>query len=127
MSTKSNAHHSDKNMFKNNGVPSKIVVESAREQFMGKFKESCQDATVQVQQLKYNTPQENRVESAVQENKKAARRAMKNSACPARLWDNCAELQAKIRSHTVHNIPTLNGQVLKTVVTGNTSDISELL
>ena len=99
-------------------------MEGAMEQVMGKFKEACQDATVQVKQLKYNTPGANRAEGTVQENKRAERRAMKKSDCPTRLWDYCAKLQAKIRCHTAHNIPTLNGQVPKTVVTGNTADIS---
>ena len=52
---------------------------------------------------------------------------MKKSDCPAKLWDYCAELQAKIRCHTAHDIPTLNGQVPETMVTGNTADISELV
>ena len=50
---------------------------------------------------------------------------MKKSACPARLWDYCAELQANIRCHTARYIPTLNSQVPKTVITGNPADISE--
>ena len=37
------------------------------------------------------------------------------------------ELQAKIRYHTAHAIPTLNEQVPKTVVTVNTANISELV
>ena len=56
MSTKINAHHSAKKLFKNYGLPSMIVMYGAREQVMGKFKEACQYATVQVQQLKYNNP-----------------------------------------------------------------------
>ena len=52
---------------------------------------------------------------------------MKNSACPAKLWYYCAELQAKIRCYTAHDIPTINGEVPETVVTGNTADISELV
>ena len=52
ISTKSNAHHSSKNMFKNDGVSSKIVMDGAREKIMGKFKEAFQYAMVQVQQLK---------------------------------------------------------------------------
>ena len=52
---------------------------------------------------------------------------MKKSDFPARLWDYCAEIQANIRCYTDHDIPTLNGQVPKTVVTGNTADISELV
>ena len=127
MYTKIHAHHSAKKMFNNDGVPSKIVMDGDREQIMGKFKEACQDATVQVQQLEYNTPWTNRSEGAVQENKRSARHAMKKSACHARLWDYYDELQAKIRYYTAHDIPTLNGQVPKTVVTGNTADISEFV
>ena len=127
MSTKSNAHHSSKKLFKNDGVPSKIVMDISREQVIGKFKEACQDATVQVQQLEYNTPWANRAECTVLDNKRAARRAMKKSALPAKLQDYCAELQAKIGCHTTHNIVTLNGLVTDTVVTGNNAEISELL
>ena len=65
MSTKSNANNSAKKLFKNDSVTSKIVMEGAREQVMGKFKEDCQDATIQVQQIKYNTPWANRAEGAV--------------------------------------------------------------
>ena len=52
---------------------------------------------------------------------------MNNLACPERLWDYCAELQAKIRCHKAHDTPTLNFQVPKNVVTVNTADISELV
>ena len=65
ISTKSHAHHSAKKLFKNDGVTSNIVMDGSREQIMGKFKEACQDATVQVQQLEYNTPWANRSEGAV--------------------------------------------------------------
>ena len=85
MSTKIHAHHSAKNLFKNDCVPPKIVMDVAKEKIMGKFKESCQYATVQEQQLEYNNPWENRSEGAVQNNKRSARFAMKNSDFPARL------------------------------------------
>ena len=52
---------------------------------------------------------------------------MNNSACHARIWDYCAELQSKIRFHMAHDIHTLNVQVPKNVVTGNTADTSELV
>ena len=51
MSTKIHARHSAKKLFKNDGLLSKIVVDGSREKIMGKFKEACKDATVQVQQL----------------------------------------------------------------------------
>ena len=76
MYTKIHAYNSGKNLFNNDGVPSKIVMDGAREKIMGEFKEACQDATVQVQQLEYNNSRE--TEGAVLENKRAARRAMNN-------------------------------------------------
>ena len=90
ISIKIHAHHSAKKLFKNDGVLSKIVMDSAREKIMGKFKEACQGATVQVQKLEYNTPWDNRDEVAVRGNKRSARRAMKKSTFPARLWYYCA-------------------------------------
>ena len=89
-------------------MPSKIVMEGDREKIVGKCKEACQDSTVQVHQLEYNTPWANISEGAARENKIAARHAMKKSDCPARLWYYCVELQAKIRCHTACDIPTLN-------------------
>ena len=65
MSTKVHTRHSDKKLFNNDGVPSKIVMDGTREQIMGKFNESYQDATVQVQELKHNTPWGNISEGAV--------------------------------------------------------------
>ena len=52
---------------------------------------------------------------------------MKKSAFPTRICDYCYELQANIRCHTGHDIPTLNGKIPETVVTGDTADISELV
>ena len=40
MSTKIHVHHSNKKLFKNDGVLSKILMYGAREQVMGKFKEA---------------------------------------------------------------------------------------
>ena len=96
MSSKSQAHHSAKKLFKNDGVPSKIVMDGAREQTMGNFSKACQDATVLVQQLEFNTPWANRAEGAVRENKRAARRAMKKTDSPEKLWDYCSKLHGKI-------------------------------
>ena len=58
---------------------------SAREKFMGKFKEAFQDAKVQLQQLKYNSPWTKRSEGVVQANKRFARHIMKKLDCPAKL------------------------------------------
>ena len=90
ISTKINANHSAKKIFKNDGVPSKVAMDGAREQVMGKFKKACEDATFQVQHLEYSNSWTNRAEGAFRWNKRSARRAMKKSDCPAKLWDYCA-------------------------------------
>ena len=65
MSTKSNAHHSAKKLFKNDGVTSNIVIDGSREKVVGKLKEACQDTTFQTQQLEYNNPWADIAEGAV--------------------------------------------------------------
>ena len=49
---------------------------------------------------------------------------MVRSAAPKRLWDDCLEREAYIRSLTAHDIYRLDGQVPETVVSGETADIS---
>ena len=49
--TKIYGQHSAKKLFKNDGETSKRVMDGAREHIMGKFKEACQYAMVQVQKL----------------------------------------------------------------------------
>ena len=56
MRSKSHTHHSAKKIFKNDGVLGKIVMDGAHEQNLGNFREACNDVTVMVQQLEYNTP-----------------------------------------------------------------------
>jgi hypothetical protein len=51
---------------------------------------------------------------------------MLKTQTPKRLWDYCIELQAKIRSNTAHDIPTLGGQTPETLMGGETANISEL-
>ena len=41
------------------------------------------------------------------------------------LWDDCFELEAYIRSNTAYDINKLDGEVPKTVMSGETSDISQ--
>ena len=49
---------------------------------------------------------------------------MVRSKAPNRLWDDCAEREAYIRSSTAHDIFTLRGEVPETIVSGETADIS---
>ena len=50
---------------------------------------------------------------------------MLQSRSPKHLWDACLELEAYIRSNTAHDIYKLDGEVPKTVMSGELSDISQ--
>ena len=45
---------------------------------------------------------------------------------PKRLWEHCAELEARIHSCTVHDHYLLDGEVPETVIKGHTEDISTI-
>ena len=49
---------------------------------------------------------------------------MAKSSCPAKLWDHCLELEAYIMLHTALGKYELQGQLPKTIVSGQTTDIS---
>ena len=57
--------------------------------------------------------------------KKGVGRQLVRSAAPKRLWDDCLEREAYVRSLTArHDIYRLDGQVPETVVSSETADIS---
>jgi hypothetical protein len=66
----------------------------------------------------------NAAEAAIRELKKGVGRQMVRSGAPKRLWDDCLEREAYVRSLTAHDIYKLNGQVPETIVSGETADIS---
>ncbi len=70
------------------------------------------------------TPWSNAAEAAIRELKKGVGRQMVRSKAPKRLWDNCLEREAYVRSLTAHDIYRLDGQVPELLVSGETADIS---
>ena len=49
---------------------------------------------------------------------------MTKSRIPKKLWDHCLELEGIIHYHTSLDIFKLEGKVIETVITGDTSNIS---
>lgn len=68
----------------------------------------------------------NAAEGAICKLKKASARALLRTGAPLRLWDDCLELHALIRSHLPNNHFALHGQVSETFVRGHTADISKI-
>ena len=51
---------------------------------------------------------------------------MIRTSSPKVLWDDCLELEAKIQSSTASNIFELEGEVPKTAMNGETTNITQL-
>ena len=66
-----------------------------------------------VKQTEPHTPWSNACEGAIRELKKGTGREMLRSGAPKRIWDDCLEQEALIRSHTAHDIYFFNGQVVQ--------------
>jgi hypothetical protein len=126
MRTKGEAHFCLAALFHDIGVPEKMIMDGSKEQTQGEFRKKIRDAGCIVHQTEPYTPWSDRAELAIRELKKKTRRAMMNSHCPKRLWDDCMELVADINSHTVHENYGLDGQTPQAIITGNTPDISIL-
>ena len=47
------------------------------------------------------------------------------SGTPKRLWDDCLKLESYIRSNTAHGIYKLDGEVPETIMSRDTSKISQ--
>ena len=78
-----------------------------------------------MKQLEPYTPPSNVAEREIKELKKGAGCKLLKFRAPKHLWDKCIELEAYIRSNTAHEIYKLDGEVPKTVMPGETSDISQ--
>ena len=82
-------HHAYKRLFKEVGVPRKMVVDGARAQTMGEARKVCEMAGCEVVELKKNTPASNRAERGIQELKMETKRDMKLSGSPMVFWCYC--------------------------------------
>jgi hypothetical protein len=107
-------------------VPDTLVVDGAQEQVKGQFKKKAREADCHICQTEPYSPWSNAAKGAIRELKKGIARKMLQSKAPKRLWDHCAQLEAKIRSHTANTSLILDGQVPETHVTGSTADISTI-
>jgi hypothetical protein len=92
---------------------------------MGDFRKKCRQADCHIKVKEPYTPWSNAAEGTIRELKRGTGRKMAKSKAPKRLWDDCLELEALVRSNTAHDIFELKGEVPETIVSGETSDISQ--
>ena len=71
------------------------------------------------------TPWSNATERKIKELKKEAGHKMLQSRAPKHLWDVSLELEAYVKFNTNHKIYKFDGEIPKTVMLGETSNISQ--
>ena len=125
MASRSEAHETFSLLFVRDGVPPMCICGNARELVQGKFHQKFKEAACHFKQLEPYTPWSNAAKREIEELKKGASHMMLWSRAPKHLWDDCLELEACIRSNTAHDKYKLEGEVHKTVMSGETSDISQ--
>ena len=101
-----------------------MIMDGSREQVMGQFRKKCRQAGSHVKQTEPHSLWSNAAEGSIRELKKGVGREMVRSQAPKRLWDDCLEREAYVRSLTALDIYGLSGQVPETIVSGETADIS---
>ena len=84
----------------------------------------CCEVGMHIKQTKPYIPWSNAAKGTTCELKCGAGRKMAKSSCPAKLWEHCFELEAYIWLHTTIDIYKLQGQVLETIMSRQTADIS---
>ena len=124
MERKSQAHEALSLLHQREGVPNIMIMDGSREQVMGQFRKKCRQAGSHVKQTEPHSQWSNAAEGSIRELKKGVGREMVRSQAPKRLWDDCLEREAYVRSLTALDIYGLSGQVPETIVSGETADIS---
>ncbi|KAL7530108.1 hypothetical protein ACHAXR_003313, partial [Thalassiosira sp. AJA248-18] len=116
MKKKSEAHESLSLLFKRDGVPPEMIMDGAREQISGQFRDKLKEANCHLKQLEPYSPWSNAAEGTIRELKRGASRRMLKTGTPKRLWDHCLELEALIRSNTALDIYSLDGETPETMM-----------
>ena len=107
------------------GCPTACICDNAKEMIQGKFYQMLKDAACHLKHLEPYTPWSNAAEREIEELKKGGSHKLLQSRAQKHLWDDCLELEVYIRSNTAHDIYKVDGEVPKTLVSGETSDNSQ--
>ena len=112
-------------MFQRDGVPPQTIVDVSKEQMEGDFAHKIKEAGCYLKQSELYYPWHNSAEDGIQYLKRGDGRNTLKARSKNRLWDDCVELDSYILSYTAHNIYSLNGDTYETIMSDDTSDISQ--
>ena len=126
MKTKGQVYEALSLLFAQEGVPNKMIMDGSKEQTMGEFRCKTRQAGCQVKQTEPYSPWQNAAEGAIWELKKGTARKMLRAGSPKVLWDDCIELESEIRLSMVNDAFELDGEVPKTKLRGETTNITHI-
>ena len=112
-------------LFTRDGAPLECICDHAKKDDPSKFHQKLKDNACQLKQVKPYTHWSNATKREIKEIKKGTSYELLWSIAPKHLWDDCLELEAYIRSNTAHDIYKFDGEVFKTVMSGEALDISQ--
>ena len=125
MQKKSDAVHALDLLLHREGAPQKMIMDGSKEQTLGKFRKTCQDAQIHVKQTEPHSPWQNAAEGGIRELKRGSGRKMVRAGAPKPFWADAIEWEAYIQSNTAWDIYQLQGETPETVLSGDTADISQ--
>jgi hypothetical protein len=117
------AHEALSLLFHRDGSPNVMVMDGAKAQIQEDFRRKLREVRFHINQADPHTPKSDAAEGSIRELKRGVGRKMVRYGAPKRLWDDCLVREAYVRSPTVLDIFSLEGQVPDTIVKGHTSDI----
>ena len=126
MKRKGEAHETLSLLFHRDDVPPSMVADNSKEQILGEFKRKLNEANCHLRQTEPYSPWMQAAEGCILELKRGVSRMMIRTGSPKPLWDHGIILQACIRSCTTNSIYMTAGQVPKTIMTGDTANISQI-
>ncbi len=101
---KGKAHDTLPLMFQHEDVPPLMVMDGSKEQTLGKFCEKLCNASCEKIITESYSPWQNATQLKIKELKKGAGKKLLLTNMPRRLWDDCLECEAYVRSHMAHDI-----------------------
>ena len=94
---------------------------------LGEFSRKLNKASGHLRQKEPFTPWSNAAKREIKELKKDSSWKLTKFGTLKRLWNNCLELESYIRSNNAHGINKLDGEVPKTIMSGEMSDTARFV
>lgn len=118
--------HAMRLFFKRVGVPDAIICDGGKEQVQGETGKLLRDSGTMIRRIEPNTPWANRAERYIGMFKQSVRDVLQETNCPIRLWDYCAEHQARINNATARNLYQLGSTTPYHTIYHREPDISNI-